>query len=322
MKLLVAAALALAPLAAAAQDPLFRQKGDAAPRAGEATKDVVRAGEWPAIPADKAATVKTDIERLRKAGTPEMAEQADAALVAAGAMVAPGLIAAMGKERNVEARLRIEAVLDRVTGAEHTRLLAPYFADKSRDVRTWALARCAAFPDRELAKGAQDALGKARAALAKDEKLEGGEAELYAAALCATAAGSHEGLDVLGRTAVTEWGKKGVEIRAALAGVRDGESTKFALDMLAKDDRTGDAVAVLSRFKDDRKQKVAALHLLAGCGTQDALAAVKRELDSTDNSIRIAAINAMRGIVDGDLPIANLPVFEAIELAKKWKERG
>jgi hypothetical protein len=30
----------------------------------------------------------------------------------------------------------------------------------------------------------------------------------------------------------------------------------------------------------------------------------------------------MRGIVDGDLPIANLPVFEAIELAKKWKERG
>ncbi len=168
MKLLVAAALALAPLAAAAQDPLFRQKGDAAPRAGEATKDVVRASDWPAIPADKAATVKTDIERLRKAGTPEMAEQADAALVAAGAMVAPGLIAAMGKERNVEARLRIEAVLDRVTAAEHTRLLAPCFADKSRDVRTWALARCAAFPDRELAKGAQDALGKARAALAKD----------------------------------------------------------------------------------------------------------------------------------------------------------
>lgn len=307
MKLLVAAALALAPLAAAAQDPLFRQKGDAAPRAGEATKDIVRASEWPALPADKAATVKTDIERLRKAGTPEMAEQADAALVAAGAMVAPGLIAAMGKERNVEARLRIEAVLDRVTSAEHTRLLAPYFSDKSRDVRTWALTRCAAFPDREVAQGAQDALGKARAALAKDEKLEGGEAELYAAALCATAAGSHAGLDVLGRTAVGDWGKKGVEIRAALAGVRDGESTKFALEMLAK---------------DDRKQKVAALHLLAGCGTQDALAAVKRELDSTDNSIRIAAINAMRGIVDGDLPLANLPVFEAIELAKKWKERG
>lgn len=307
MKLLVAAALALAPLAHAVQDPLFRQKGDGAARASEAAKDVVRASEWPAIPADKAATVKTDIERLRKAGTPEMAEQAEAALVAAGAMVAPGLITAMGKERNVEARLRIEAVLDRVTGAEHTRLLAPHFADKSRDVRTWALTRCAAFPDREVAKGAQDALGKARAALAKDEKLEGGEAELYAAALCATAAGSHEGLDVLARTAVADWGKKGVEIRAALAGVRDADSTKFALELLAK---------------DERKQKVAALNLLAGCGTQDALAAVKRELDSTDNSIRIAAINAMRGIVDGDLPIANLPVFEAIELAKKWKERG
>lgn len=306
MNFLAVAALALAPLAVA-QDPLFRQKGDGAPRAGEAAKDVARASEWPALPADKAATVKTDIERLRKAGTQEMAEQAEAALVAAGAMVAPGLITAMGKERNVEARLRIEAVLDRVTGAEHTRLLAPHFADKSRDVRTWALARCAAFPDREVAKGAQDALGKARAALAKDEKLEGGEAELYAAALCATAAGSHEGLDVLGRSAVSDWGKRGVEIRAALAGVRDAESTKFALELLAK---------------NERKDKVAALNLLAGCGTKDALSSVKPQLDSTDNSIRIAAINAMRGIVDGDLPIANLPVFEAIELAKKWKERG
>ena len=307
MNFLAVAALALASLAHAAQDPLFRPKGDGAARASETAKDVVRASEWPAIPADKAATVKTDIERLRKAGTPEMAEQAEAALVAAGAMVAPGLITAMGKERNVEARLRIEAVLDRVTGAEHTRLLAPHFADKSRDVRTWALTRCAAFPDREVAKGAQDALGKARAALAKDEKLEGGEAELYAAALCATAAGSHEGLDVLARTAVADWGKKGVEIRAALARVRDADSTKFALELLAK---------------DERKQKVAALNLLAGCGTQDAISAVKSQLDSTDNSIRIAAINAMRGIVDGELPIANLPVFEAIELAKKWKERG
>jgi len=193
------------------------------------------------------------------------------------------------------------------TSAEHTRLLAPSFADKSRDVRTWALARCAAFPDRELAKAAQDALAKARAALAKDEKLEGGEAELYAAALCATAAGSHDGLDVLGRSAVSDWGKRGVEIRAALAGVRDAESTKFALELLAK---------------NERKEKVAALNLLAGCGTKDALSAVKPQLDSTDNSIRIAAINAMRGIVDGDLPIANLAVFEAIELAKRWKERG
>jgi len=54
---------------------------------------------------------------------------------------------------------------------------------------------------------------------------------------------------------------------------------------------------------------------------EDAIAIVKPQLDNTDNSIRIAAINALRGIVDGDLPIANLPVFEAIELAKKWKTR-
>lgn len=304
MKHLLLAALVTMPCALA-QDPLFKQKGEAAKPA--ATGEVVRATEWPAIPTDKAATVKTDVERLRKAGTPEMAEQADAALAAAGPMVAPALLAAMGKERNVEARLRIEAVLDRVTGAEHTRLLAPFFADKSREVRTWALSRCAAFPDKALQKNTEDALAKAKTAAEKESKDDSAQVEVYAAALCATSAGSHAGLDVISRAAVTDWGKKGVEIRAALGGVRDGESTKFALEVLAK---------------DDRKQKVAALNLLAGCGTKDALAQVKTHLDSTDNSIRIAAINAMRGIVDGDLPIANLPVFEAIELAKKWKERG
>ncbi len=304
MKHLLLAALLTLPCASA-QDPLFKQKGDAAKPAAKV--EVVHATEWPGIPGDKAATVKTDVERLRKAGTPEMAEQADAALAAAGPMVAPSLLAAMGKERNVEARLRIEAVLDRVTGAEHTRLLAPFFADKSREVRTWALSRCAAFPDKALQKSAEDALAKAKIAAEKETKDDGAQGEVYAAALCATAAGSHAGLDVIARTAVADWGKKGAEIRAALDGVRDGESTKFAVELLAK---------------DDRKQKVAALNLLAGCGTKDALAQVKPYLDNTDNSIRIAAINAMRGIVDGDLPIANLPVFEAIELAKKWKERG
>jgi hypothetical protein len=63
--------------------------------------------------------------------------------------------------------------------------------------------------------------------------------------------------------------------------------------------------------------------MLAGCGIKpDALPLVRPNLDSTDNSIRVAAINAMRGIVDGEPPIANLPVFEAIELAKKWKDKS
>jgi hypothetical protein len=44
-------------------------------------------------------------------------------------------------------------------------------------------------------------------------------------------------------------------------------------------------------------------------------------LDDDDNQVRVAAINACRGIVDGAPPEEQLPVFEAIESAKKWKER-
>lgn len=305
--LAAAAAVALALPASAAQDPLFKPKGGAPAAQKAEKKEVVYATEWPAIPADSAATVKTDIERLRKAATPEMGEQADTALSAAGAMVAPQLLAAYGKERNDQARIRIEAVLDKVTGAEHTRLLAPYFEDKSREVRTWSLMRCAAFPDKAIQAQADAVFDKSKAAREKDPKAEGADAEVYAAALCATSAGSHKGLEVLAKAAVDQWGKKGVELRVALEAVRDAGATEFATKLLA------DA---------DRKKKVAALNMLAGCGTKDALAAVKPYLDNTDNSIRIAAINAMRGIVDGDPPIANLPVFEAIELAKKWKERA
>ena len=44
-------------------------------------------------------------------------------------------------------------------------------------------------------------------------------------------------------------------------------------------------------------------------------------LDSDDNQVRVAAINALRGIVDGQGPLEELSVFGAIELAKTWRAR-
>ncbi|MCC7014094.1 MAG: hypothetical protein IT454_16170 [Planctomycetes bacterium] len=299
--LMLVAVFAVAPVGAA-QDPLFQPKTTEKAE----KKEVVYLTAWPKLEAD-AATVKTDIERLRKAGTPEMGEQADAALTKAGAAIVPQLLPVLGREKSLEARLRVETVLEKITGPEHTRLLAPFFADKAREVRIWALARCAGFPDAGVQAPAVEAYTKAKAALAKDPKAEGADVELYCAALCATAAGSHAALESIAQSALEQWGKKGPELRLALEAVRDEESTTFASKLAAD---------------PDRKKKVAGLNLLAGCGTKSALALVKVELDNNDNSIRIAAINALRGIVDGELPIANLPVFEAIELAKKWKARS
>ena len=89
----------------------------------------------------------------------------------------------------------------------------------------------------------------------------------------------------------------------------------FAVDLESLG--TGAGLTHLNLFD----QTVAGLRLLAGCGDASALAAVGRHLDSSDNSIRIEAINACRGIVDGDPPLARLSAFEAIEVAKKWKGR-
>lgn len=293
MKIELVLALSLAsPSRVDARDttPVAQEKSPAA---------VERLSAWPK-PADK-DTLLTDIERLVKARLPEMESQARAALEAAGASAVPFLLDRYGKERDEAARDRLHEVLLVTTNAAQTRLLAKEFDDKSALTRTFALWRTAAFPDREL-------LAAAEAALARVEKLgdKAGADEAYAAALSATAAGSLKGLPQLWTASLDATGKRAPEIRVALESARGAEASRF----------------VMERVKDgERKEKVAALHMLAGCGDSSTIAFVKPFLDDSDNSLRVAAINALRGIVDGEPPLAQLPVFEAIELAKKWKEK-
>jgi hypothetical protein len=74
-------------------------------------------------------------------------------------------------------------------------------------------------------------------------------------------------------------------------------------------------------LEGERDGAVAALRLLAGCGAADVVGRIRPHLDSTDRGLQLAAINALRGIVDGAPPLATLPVFEMIERAKAWKAR-
>ena len=117
--------------------------------------------------------------------------------------------------------------------------------------------------------------------------------------------GSLLGLDHLAERARTGFAAHGARMRKALEAVRGPEATQVVAKGLA----------------GAREVKIAALNLLAGCGDASARALVKPHLDDSDNGVRIAAINALRGIVDGDPPLEQLPVFKAIELAKEWKAR-
>lgn len=262
-------------------------------------EEIKRLEAWPE-PRDS-KQLKIDVARLRKANTEEMGSQAHIALVAEGAAAAPALIDALGKEKGKDARERITDVLETVTGAEHTRLLAAHFADKSELVRVWCLRRVAAFPD----VGVQ---ASALAALQRVEKLKTPpEEELYAAALCCTSAGDRSGLSHLAVRADEDWKDSGTEIRTALESVRGKEATAVFLPLLTA---------------EKRSDKVTGLRLLAGAGeAETAVPLIAPFLDDTDNTLRVAAINALRGIVDGEPPIDKLPVFEAIELANQWKKR-
>jgi hypothetical protein len=278
------------------------QDQDAA-RTGRAAQEIERLTAWPTLDAETKSTVALDVERLRKARTPEMATQARAALEQVGAGAAPELLAKLGKEQDAEARARVEAALSAITGAAHTRLLAREFAHKDRVVRVFALERVALFPDVQVRPLAEAALARARADAAKQK---GDARELLAAALATTSAGSIEGLAELFVAARDSWGERGTVLRAALEAVRGPEASE----------RIG------AHLGGDRRATVAALNMLAGCGSiKEALPRIKLLLDHEDNAIRVAAINACRGIVDGEPPIERLPVFEAIELAKKWKSR-
>lgn len=269
------------------------------PAKAPAPANVERLTAWPK-PADK-DTLLVDIERLVKARSPEMEQQARDAITNAGASAVPFLLDRYGKERDEAARERLHEMLLATTNAAHTRLLAKEFDDKQPATRTFALWRAAAFPDKEL-------LAPAEAAVARVEKLgeKAAADEVYAAALSATAAGSLKGLPQLWTASLDSRDARGAEMRVALESVRGAAASQFVIDH-AKDGQ--------------RKEKIAALHMLAGCGDHASASFVKPFLDDSDNSLRIAAINALRGIVDNEPPLDQLPVFEAIELAKKWKEK-
>jgi hypothetical protein len=280
-----------------ASDDGARPAADAA--SPKPKKQVEYLTAWPA-PANKDALL-VDIEKLCKLRTPEMGVQARESLESQGAASVPFLLDRLGKEKDDAAAKRVREVLIAVTAAGQTRLLAKEFDNRFETTKTFALWRAAAFPDPAIRPAAE-------AAWKKIDKL-GAKADpeqRYAAALCAASSGSLIGVDILQETALKNWDRRGVELRAALEGVRGPEATKI----------------VLAKLKDaDQKQKVAVLRLLAGCGDKTALPAVKPFLDDDDNQLRVSAINACRGIVEGAPPLEQLPVFEAIETAKKWKEK-
>jgi hypothetical protein len=262
-------------------------------------RPIERLEDWPEV--DETA-VKFEIERLRKARTPGMGEEAHVALVEMGSGTAPLLLSRLRKEKNEEAALRIEAVLAAITDARHTRLLANRFDDKQMVIRVWCLERVAVFPDPGVRVAAEAAYSAA------DKRKRGADPkEVLAAALCCASAGSMTGFEVLIADAEKNWNQREEVLLLALSSLRGPEATSRIAPLLAE---------------QSRKRKLTGLRLLHACGDQkSAVSLVAPFLDDPDSSLLIGAVNALRGIVDGEPPLSRLSAFQAVEEANKWKAR-
>ena len=264
--------------------------------------EIERFQAWPELDSKTSTVVKQEVAKLRKARTEAMGESAVAALKEVGPGAAPALIDVLGKERDKDARGRALDVLASIVDARATRLLAPVFEDDSLEVRRWALATAADFPDAGLRAAAEAALKRVEA---QDEKKRDAR-EHDEAALCALSSGSIAGLGRARAIALDRWKDSATRLRLALDQVRSDEACESVLPELAE---------------ADRNAKIVALRLLAGCGTQLAVRKIGALLDTSDNTLRVEAINSLRGIVDGDPPLLQLSAFEAVDRATKWKAR-
>ena len=262
-------------------------------------RPIERLTAWPELRDE--ARVEKDVARLRAAETEAMGQQAGEALIADGAMVAPLLLRGLSRELKEDARERITAVLEAVVGAPHTRLLGEWFDDRSAVVRVWTRRKAARYADPGLRERAQ-------AAWAKVQKLgERAEPEeVSVTALLLTSTGDLSQLERVIARAQERWVQESTLLREVFASLRGSQ--------------VGGLLG--AGLKDAPRQRASTLlRLLAAAGTRDQLSFVAPYLEQNDNTLRVDAINACRAIVDGDPPLDRLAVFEAIEMAKKWKER-
>ena len=270
-----------------------------------------KATAWPE-PKDEAA-LKKAVAKVRRAHLDGMEEAGRSEIQLEGAAAAPLLIKAIAKERDDDALVRLTSALDLVTTKEYTRLLAEHLEHKSPNVRVAVMKRLATLGDPGLRDQAE-ALYKAVAEKSKDakkaKKLH--QDELTRASILCLSTDSRIGLDhTLSIAGSKGWAAWRTPMRAAAKQAK-----------AAGTDVASALIAVLDPSKKaSLSEHAAALRLIAYAGRAEHARSVLPSLDDTANHIKVAAVNALRMMVDGDAPLDKLSSFDAIERAKTWKGR-
>lgn len=251
----------------------------------------VRLDEWPALPETDKQRVPGLVGQFRKEGEALHAE-ARSQLVRLGPGAAP-LLFLQVNDRPGNVNDQVFRVLDELLQPEHAALLARECKKNKLELRRYLVAKLACFCAPDMKPVLQ--------AMTKDKD----EEAAYFAHVGLAGLGEPAALPPLLEQSRKDWNST----RAMLASVLPN----------ARGKAMGDAVAA-HIAKAQPAAQAAGLRLLRYLGTEDHVPVARNLLSAEDNAVKKEAVNAMRAL-HGQEPIENLPVFQAIEMAKEWLQK-
>ena len=270
-----------------------RQDGKQSGKPGKTKQDDKAKKAWPKIKLVRKSLAKDKLRELTSTKG-NKAQKARELIQSYGAGVAPVLLAAMSTRAKPKLVEQLEAILDQIVQPEHAWPLSSAFDGKSERRDLYVVRRLDRFEIKELLPFFVRASKSKHPSVASKAQ--------YARARL----GDVETLAFLHKEALDNWGEKNYQIREAAAALKGKPATDWLMRKL---------------LDKNIASKVATLHLLGVAGTKKSVAGVRSLLDATEHQLRAGAVNALRGIVDGDPPYRRLSVFQAIEAVKKWKRR-
>ncbi len=263
-------------------------------------KDPPAPTSWPKLSSSDAKRAKNKATLVGLSGDDEEVAKASAAeadLVAYGTGVAPVILRRLG-DREVaelpESAAALGRILDAVCTPEYAGLIAERTTDRSVEVRRWSVGWIGrhTLPDQE--KALRRALGDDDAAVS------------FRAALGLLGLGNGDVLDKVLADCMEDWRSKAALVDSIAAPGRSNELAQALVDRIAN---------------APVNERVTGLRLARSLCPKDYAAVLGTFLDDDAATVKKEAINALRVVVDGDEPLENLSVFQAIDAAKKWKER-
>lgn len=279
-------AVALAAFSAAIAPAQQAKPAPAAPATADA-----KLAEWPALKdADKAKTLAL-VDQFRKPET-KLHEPAHKALVALGAGAAP-LIMQQCADKTDGVNAQLFAVLDESLGRPHAALMARESKKPRTELRRYLVRRLCRMGDKDLTAYFET--------MAKDADPE----TAFCAQLGAYAQGKTDWLPAILEHCKANWPTMGPVVAEAFAPARSRELAAPVFEAIAPKGAV---------------EQMAGLRLLRHLMVKEQGALLHRYLDAGEHTVKREAINTAR-CLNGEAPIENLSVFQAIEMAKQWRAK-